>query len=490
MSNNIVSSIRKIFWPIENAELKKFLPMASMMLLILFNYSMLRSIKDGLVVTHIGPEAIGFLKTYVVLPLAIITMVVYAQLCNMMNTQNVFYTIASFFIGYLTLFALVLYPNPEFFHLSNDSVEALASNYPNFKWFFRIAGKWTYASFYAVSELWGTLMLSLLFWQFANQITKTLEAKRFYSMFGMIGNIGLVFTGLILSSALDSTSSNYIGIDGVVIIAAASTAILMSIYFWMQKNVLTDPRFYNPGEVKSKKKKAKLSLGESFKMIFTSKYLGLVAMLVICYGVSIILVEGVWKAKIKLLYPTAEEYTTFMGNFQMYQGFAAIAFMVVGSNILRLVSWKVAALFTPIMILITGSIFFTFIVFDNIIAMYLTGIMMSPLMLAVMVGTAQNVLSKATKYSLFDATKEMTYIPLDDEMKTKGKAAVDVVGGRLGKSGGGIILSTFFIIFPSLTFEEATPYLGAIFFVIVILWVMSVWALSKEYESLISKDEQ
>ena len=40
---------------------------------------------------------------------------------------------------------------------------------------------------------------------------------------------------------------------------------------------------------------------------------------------------------------------------------------------------------------------------------------LTPLMAAVLVGAAQNVFSKSSKYSLFDPCKEMAYIPLDQE---------------------------------------------------------------------------
>ena len=102
-----------------------------------------------------------------------------------------------------------------------------------------------------------------------------------------------------------------------------------------------------------------------------------------------------------------------------------------------------------------------------------------------MLGMVQNVvLSKSTKYTLFDSTKEMSYIPLDTELQTKGKAAVEVIGGRAGKSGGGLIQSTFFML-TGLSFTEATPYFASIFFAIVILWLLAVKSLAKEYNNLI-----
>lgn len=496
-SSSFLDKIRNIFWPINGIENKKFIPMALMMTFILVNYSTLRAIKDGLVVVNVGPEALGFLKLYFVLPSALLLIILYAKLCNIMSAQKVFNVVTATFIIAIAVFTFVIYPNPDFFHPSEETIDFLIAKYPFFKWIFKIAGKWSYASIYIVAELWGSMMLSLLFWQFANQVTSTLEAKRFYSMFGLISNAGvLVFSLWVLPVLLDdrlNLVAEEVKLIPVLSVVIFNGLIVLALYKWINANILTDVRLYNPEALGAKKKKSKvkLSMGDSFKMILTSRYLGLIAILIFSYGVSIVLVEGIWKSKIRELYPTVGEYTSFMVQFLSYQSIVAIFFMLVGSNILRRVSWFTAAMLTPMMIFITGIAFFSFIFFDNTIGLHVAAMIGgSPLMIAVMIGTAQNVLSKGAKYSLFDSTKEMSYIPLDDELKTKGKAAVDVIGGRLGKSGGGFIQSTFFLLMPAASFVEATPYFAAIFFIIVITWLIAVRLLGAEYYKKLAESEE
>ena len=75
----------------------------------------------------------------------------------------------------------------------------------------------------------------------------------------------------------------------------------------------------------------------------------------------------------------------------------------------------------------------------------------------------------------------MAYIPLSDDLKAKGKAAVDVVGARLGKSGGSLIQQVLFAV-TGLQLVGLTYEIFAIFLVVMVAWLYSVSNLSKAFE--------
>lgn len=483
--------MRSVLWPVHAFELKKLLPMLIMAFCISFNYTVLRDTKDTLIVTSVSSEAIPFLKLYFVVPAAIIFMLIYAKLSNILSRENLFYVTIAPFIIFFGLFAFVIYPNRELLH-PTETAAYFATILP--KGFAGLIGcfeNWTFSLFYILSELWGSAVLSLMFWGFANEIVRTVEAKRFYTIFTLGFNIALMVSGPMImyfsnmgknvAPGVDpwQTSLNYLM---TMFMVAALTVV--ATYWWMNRNILTDKRFYDPEEGgKKKKSKPKMSIGESLKFLASSKYILSIAMLVIGYGMCINLVEVVWKGQLKIQYPNPNDYSAFMGFFSTMTGFITICMTFVGGYIIRSKGWGKAAMLTPLALLVTGSIFFVFVISKDYAASTIALIGTTPVMMAVVIGMIQNIASKSTKYSLFDPTKEMAYIPLDQESKVKGKAAIDVVGARLGKSGGAFLYSMLLPLLGGL--GPAVTTIAAVVMVVVILgWMASVRNLDKQYTEL------
>ncbi len=488
MNEHGFGKLRRTFWPIHNYELKKLLPMLFMFFFISFNYSIVRNIKDALIVTApgSGAEANPFLKLWGVIPAAIIFMLIFAKLSNILSKANLFYVSVLPFILFFVIFDLFLYPMQDVLHPHELGERLQAAAPTGLYGFIAIFRNWGFSLFYIFAELWGSVVLSLLFWGFANDTTKVEESKRFYALFGIGANIALEFSGLatgyyanLYDSLPKDADPMQNTLDGLITLFTVCGFMIIAIYWWINKYVLTDPRFYDPTKIKKKEEKPKMSLKDSFKFLIHSKYMLYIAILVVAYGISINLIEVTWKNQVGLQYPSMNEYLKFMGTYNRCVAWTTIFMMLfLTGNVLRIFGWRVAALITPSVLLITGIIFFSLVIFMDAAQPIVEAFGTTPLYAAVVVGLIQNVMSKSSKYSLFDPTKEMTYIPLDQESKVKGKAAIDVVGSRLGKAGGSALQQGLLFIGP---LTVITPYIAVLIFGIIGVWIIATVKLSKEF---------
>ena len=495
MTTTFSSKLRSFFWPIYGRENKLFTPMACMLALILFAYTVCRGIKDtGVVNAANGAAIITFLKVYAVVPFALLFFILYSWLGNKFNRRTIFYIVITPFLVYFAAYAFLIYPNQDSLQ-PTTMVHSIVNWFPEgalrnwFGMFFSMVEYWTHASFYVMSELWGSAILSLLFWQFANDIIPVDNAKRFYAHFYILGNVAVMLAGLLTESVNIAYKTNYTAglqiMVSLVILAGLGT---IALYYYMNNVILMDPEFQLTEESKPKKsKKAKMSMGEGIKFLLSSRYLGLIAILVICYGISINLAEVLWKDLAHQLYPNKADYNAYMGRYFFLTGFFTVIVILIGSSILRRFGWLKTALATPILLGVSASLFYLCVIFRGSLEAYATpfgGI----IALSVLIGLIQNLASKPTKYAMFDPTKEMAYIPLDAESKMKGKAAVDVVGARLGKSGGSAIGQVLgALAAPAAASSVVISYAPESFAItvgIVLLWIWAVSALGKRFEAL------
>ena len=285
MPSKFLSRLKLILWPIENKELKFFVPMAAMMMFALYNFASLRSIKDSLVVPNIGAESISFLKLWFVLPSAVLFTVIYFRLCNIFTMDKVFYIVTSCFLVFFLIFSLYLYPNKNNIHLDAAQIKALTDASPHLKWFIRIIGHWSFALMYIFSELWSVVIINLMFWQFANMIVETKSAKRFYPLFGLIGNFGLVLAGSamvyfsnltsvpkeIINTVANSTDQADTSLRLSIFSVIISGMIMILIMYYINKYVLYEKDLML--KVSAAKSKTKLSLSSSVRLVLQSRYI-------------------------------------------------------------------------------------------------------------------------------------------------------------------------------------------------------------------------
>ncbi len=483
------SKWRRRLWPFHRSEFKKLFPLILIKFLISIDYGILTNMKDTMTVTAngSGAEVIAVLKGWIVLPAAMLIAVLYSKLSNVLNKKKLFFTMMSGFLVVIFLYGFVLYPNADFFSPNTSSdwlIEKFGSKYQHWIAVYR---NWIHSLLFITAELWGSVVILVMFWGFANDVTSVDEAKRSYNIYIAAGDLAALSIGPIVCFFMNhyAKDSFTFATQSLLAVVLVLGLLVMAIFWWVNKYTLTDKNFSNPNDYRGspKRSKVKLSLRQGFKHLIKSKYLLGIAVLVVGYGLSINLIEVTWKASVKSLYPNPIDFQMFTSKATSCVGlFAFLTSIFLGSNIIRKFGWHCSAQLTPILVGVTGVLFFGFVLNQNLLSPVGALFGVTPLVVVVLFGSFQNVISKVAKYSFFDPTKEMAYIPLDDDAKLKGKAAIDVVGSRLGKSGSAWIQIALIDIVGTGSIFSITHILLPIIAFVTITWIISVRSLSRQFE--------
>ena len=481
---------RSFFWPIHRHEFKKFIPMFLILFLICFNYGILRTLKDTLIITAAGAKVLPYIKLWGIVPVAILLTYIFTKLTTVFSQGRIFYIITGSFLAFFVFFAFVLYPLRETLHPYKSALY-LQKTLPNgFGGLIELYKHWTLSLFYVIAELWSGVVLSTLFWGIANEVTRIKEAKRFYGVFGISSNFAALVVGIAGNALAHSFCNSWDNTVKVFIVTVTVCGLVtMALFRWQVKNVLTPKNFPNLHKISSKSsKKTKPSLKESFKLLSKSKYLSYIAILMVSYNLVVNLMDVVWKDRLHLLYPTPQDFNYYMNNITSMIGLISLMLTLFVPKMIERIGWTKTALITPVSMMVTGAGFFTFLIFGNLPTNIATTAM-TPLAIAVFFGGMQNCLSKGAKYSVFDATKEMTFIPLDHETKLRGKAPIDVVGARLGKAGGSVVFQSLLLFVKNIS--ECIPYIAIIFAFVMAFWISTTRNLGKMFNALVkSQDEE
>jgi ATP:ADP antiporter, AAA family len=484
---------------------QKVLALGAIFFAASFNLTILQNLKDAIMVTTAGAETLPWLSSLVVLPASLGFFMLYGRMLEVLPQRTVFYASVAPLIGFYIFFAAVLYPMHGVLH-PHGLYESLSTVVPTgLHGLLKVIEYWTFSLFYCSAELWGSVVISVLFWGLANEVCTVEEARAVYPMMGIAANVALVLSGSFVKMVCKATAG--VGTHAMLsalVMCVACMAGAMGLAKAVVDRWVIAPYCVvdaptgaalgaksSPQKKMIKKKKPKGSLGESFAVLKSSPKITNLAILVMSYGISHRLFEFAWKGQLRALFPTPAAYQGVLADVSIATGWATITLMLLGKIVFQKFGWNAAAMATPLAMGVTGACFFFMSLAANQ-GISIAG--MDPTAMAfagVAAGALTQVMARASKFSLFDSSKEMVWIEMTKEEKSRGKAAVDLLGSQIGKSGGAWVTQALLIVLGSI--QSALPVISAVFVVVCASWLRAVANLGgilKEYEEAKIREQQ
>lgn len=428
---------------------------------------------------------------YVVFPASILFLLVFTAVSKRFSRRRTFNLVVGTFAAFFVLFGAVLFPLRDVLH-PYAAADALAAALPA-----GLAGgvacirNWTYTLFYLAAELWGDVVLSLLFWGLANDTTRVSDAPILYPLFGIGANVAQTSAGLFLKAlgalgdALgggDADAAWGVQLRALCVLTVAACGGIMALHAWIlsraqaggtARGAAGAERDDHRASALAEEKRA-VPLRESLAAVLASPQVRCLASCALAQGVAQCLMELAWKGHLRALHPTPAGYAAYMGDVATATGALTALMMLASPALFARLGWRGAAGLLPRILLFGGAAFFA-----GSVALVHAPVEATARLLPAVVfsGALLFVFSRAAKYALFKPAEEMVYIHLSEEARTRGKAAVDVVANQAGKSGGSLFNQGLLLLSGG-SLPAVLPVMAVAFLACVSRWMKAVGELA------------
>jgi AAA family ATP:ADP antiporter len=408
-----------------------FFLMFGSILLLNINCTILKSVRNTLAVVDLGTGAhtIPVFELFGALPCSILMTWGLSWLMERFSIYKVFCITLAVFLGFFLIFAEGLYP--LCIDLKQKGVIGVG------------ALQLLSLAFYVMGELWKPSLAIILFWGLVNQYTPLSEAKKLYAPLMLGGSLGSILAGPFISFATSHFSWTHLSLSSerwshslsvmmwiVTLLGIISAALYRRL--WLHFSHLPKNGVENPSP--------DFSLKESLFVCLKNNQVRLLAWIVIADYVAYSLGEVLFLNLLKMRFPNACDYCNYMGTLSAWNGIATvISALLITPFILQRYRWVIAALATPLCLLLTEGAFFLLLRGKGMSGAWFGWTEAQWLGIVIFFGSLQYCLCRAVKYTLFDASKELVFVSMPTLQKMQGKLVIDGICARLGKGGASLL---------------------------------------------------
>ncbi len=256
-------------------------------------------------------------QIYGVLPAATLFIGVYSKMASLLERKALFYATCVPFFVFFFVFDVLIYPNRHSIQPALSTVRSVlglvASSSSSIDggagggasaMFAKLLANWTSSVYYVIAEVYSSVSVGILFWQYANDVVSVDQARRFYPLFAQMSGVAPIVAGQYVVRYASRSKDFGESLNRVTRLITFSGVMICLFYGWSNAYIERTEAKAEAGVAANgvvggdgsgassaaqskrgkEKKKAKMTMVESARFLASSEYLRLIATLVLGYG--------------------------------------------------------------------------------------------------------------------------------------------------------------------------------------------------------------